>query len=105
MSDLDFLTDPDRACADLPVEVFFPAQPGDGAAALRVCRRCPVQQDCLQYALDHPQHGIWGGTTAKDRRAMARAAGRSYWLVRSHPLAGPPPTPEAVRRRELRSTG
>jgi len=41
--------------------------------AKRVCRSCSVQAECLAYALsvDDP-HGIWGGTTPWERRAMKR---------------------------------
>jgi WhiB family transcriptional regulator, redox-sensing transcriptional regulator len=61
--------DDDEAAAD-----FFPAK-GDGEAAARavaVCGRCPVQQDCLAWALwNSERYGIWGGTTYPTRRKLA----------------------------------
>jgi WhiB family redox-sensing transcriptional regulator len=31
-------------------------------AAVTICRSCPVQTDCLAYAVEHSQYdGIWGG--------------------------------------------
>jgi WhiB family redox-sensing transcriptional regulator len=44
----------------------------DHARAL--CGGCSVQPQCLELALRIPagQHGIWGATTARDRRAMLR---------------------------------
>ena len=40
-------------------------------AATRVCARCPVRRLCLAYALaNREQHGIWGGTTPRQRRAL-----------------------------------
>ncbi|WP_068166274.1 WhiB family transcriptional regulator [Rhodococcus phenolicus] len=32
------------------------------AAALAVCRACPVTGACRAAAADHDAHGIWGGT-------------------------------------------
>jgi WhiB family redox-sensing transcriptional regulator len=37
------------------------------AEARRVCRRCPVQPECLQHAITNDEHGIWGGTTRAER--------------------------------------
>ena len=44
-------------------------------AAIDMCRKCPVLKQCLEYALRHPESarsGIWGGTTAAQRRKMLR---------------------------------
>jgi WhiB family redox-sensing transcriptional regulator len=36
--------------------------PERARAALAICRGCPVQQECLQYALEtNTRTGIWGG--------------------------------------------
>lgn len=36
-----------------------------------ICMSCPVQQACLDYALDTREpFGIWGGFTEHERRAM-----------------------------------
>lgn len=59
-------------------ELFFPH--GSDIRALRQARRakmfcaqCPVRDECLRYALASGQaHGIWGGTTAEERRQLAR---------------------------------
>ncbi|MEU1342015.1 WhiB family transcriptional regulator [Streptomyces sp. NPDC090075] len=46
-------------------------------AAKAVCRRCPVLEKCLAWAVDAgPIEGIWGGTTEGERRAMRRPAER-----------------------------
>ncbi len=40
--------------------------------AVEICERCPVRDDCLQWALEMPEPvGIWGGTTPKQRRRLA----------------------------------
>src|SRR5262245_28265876 len=48
--------------------------------ALAYCRLCPVLARCLQYAFDHNdiqgEQGIWGGTTAYQRRQIRRGRSR-----------------------------
>lgn len=43
-------------------------------AAVAVCRACPVREVCLEYALEHGELGVWGGTTERERREQRRAA-------------------------------
>lgn len=39
--------------------------------AKAVCRVCPVQADCLRYAIESTeQYGIWGGYTETERRQL-----------------------------------
>jgi len=66
------------ACRDEDPELFFPIG-NTGPALLQieeakaVCRRCPVIDDCLQWALDSGQDaGVWGGTSEDERRALKR---------------------------------
>ena len=60
------------ACRNHPdPDLWFPEY-GDHdpqPQALRICRTCPVRTPCLRYifTLPHPQHGIWGGTTPRER--------------------------------------
>jgi WhiB family redox-sensing transcriptional regulator len=36
--------------------------------AVKICARCPVQVECLQFALDHQEmEGMWGGLTPAER--------------------------------------
>jgi WhiB family redox-sensing transcriptional regulator len=65
------------ACQTADPELFFPVA-GAGAAlaeiarAKAVCGRCPVREQCLDYAIESGQaHGVWGGTTVDERRAIA----------------------------------
>ncbi|MFK8909066.1 WhiB family transcriptional regulator [Streptomyces sp. YS-3] len=54
-----------------PDELFV-----EGAAQNRakaVCTGCPVRTECLAHALDERiEHGIWGGMTERERRALLR---------------------------------
>jgi WhiB family transcriptional regulator, redox-sensing transcriptional regulator len=65
-------------------ELFFVAGRENSQAALlqikeakRVCQGCPVKSNCLQWALGTGQeHGVMGGMSAEERRALLRKARR-----------------------------
>jgi WhiB family transcriptional regulator, redox-sensing transcriptional regulator len=39
--------------------------------AKAICGRCPVQRDCLRFALEsRTEFGIWGGLNGKERRSV-----------------------------------
>ncbi len=43
--------------------------------ARAVCAGCPARASCLGHALTAGEdHGVWGGTTPEERRAMRRRA-------------------------------
>lgn len=64
-------------CQEDP-ELMFSVDPRDEARAKRVCASCPVREACRSYALETGQdYGVWGGTTADERRAL-----RAAWLLR-----------------------
>lgn len=66
------------SCRDLDANMFFPAGETGPAAiqiaqAKAICRNCPVQMKCLEFALaTHQDYGIWGGTTEEERREIRR---------------------------------
>lgn len=70
----------DAACARIQVDLAPIADPWFGARrevdrAKEICQTCPVQDECLQYALEHRiEHGVWGGTSARERRRMRAEA-------------------------------
>ncbi|MFJ5272771.1 WhiB family transcriptional regulator [Streptomyces sp. NPDC088358] len=42
-------------------------------SAKAVCTGCPVRTECLAHALDRRiEHGVWGGMTERERRALLR---------------------------------
>ena len=66
----------DGACRGSDPETFYPRSNDnyDAAPALVICGMCPVRAECLDYALRvHEDHGIWGGTTARERRRRRAA--------------------------------
>lgn len=71
------------ACLDEDPELFFPIG-NTGPAILQieeakaVCRRCEVREQCLQWALEAGQdHGVWGGLSEDERRALKRRNARA----------------------------
>jgi WhiB family transcriptional regulator, redox-sensing transcriptional regulator len=68
----------EAACRHVAPELFFPI--GTTGAAIveieeakRVCAVCPVQSQCLEFALRTRQEfGIWGGTTEEERRLLVK---------------------------------
>ncbi|WP_042428033.1 WhiB family transcriptional regulator [Streptacidiphilus anmyonensis] len=70
-------------CKDEDPDLFFPIG-NNGPALLQieeakaVCRRCPVMEHCLQWALITGQDaGVWGGMSEDERRNMLRRASRN----------------------------
>jgi WhiB family redox-sensing transcriptional regulator len=64
------------ACRGADLEVFFPGRGESAGPARRVCAACPVRQPCLDYAISNRiAHGIWGGLTEQERRAL-----QSRWV-------------------------
>ena len=88
MTEMSFLLDGDgedeqplpwqgeALCAQTDPEAFFPEKGGSTREAKRICNRCPVRTDCLEYALSHDERfGIWGGLSERERRRLKRRAG------------------------------
>lgn len=75
---LDLLgNDPDwqerAACRETDPEAFFPEKGGSTREAKRICSRCEVKGECLEYALGHDERfGIWGGLSERERRRLKR---------------------------------
>ena len=71
------------ACLTEDPELFFPV--GNTGPALqqieeakKICMRCVVREQCLSWALEAGQdHGVWGGLSEDERRAIKRRAARS----------------------------
>ncbi|MFF9025678.1 WhiB family transcriptional regulator [Streptomyces eurythermus] len=74
------------ACRDEDPDLFFPLGTSGPALlqieeAKAVCRRrCPVIEQCLQWALESgTDEGVWGGLSEDERRSMRRRAARRRW--------------------------
>jgi len=61
------------SCRNLAPETFFPSDGVGVDVARKICERCPVKSPCLEYAMEnHIDHGVWGGTSERERRRIAR---------------------------------
>ena len=70
-------------CAQVDPELFFPLVVS-GQEAKKICKKCPVRLQCLDFALGMQTterfYGIWGGLDPDELRTLKRrrdyAAGR-----------------------------
>lgn len=63
------------ACRTRPDVAFFVERGQDSRPAKQVCAGCVVQQQCLDYAIEHRiSHGIWGGCSERERRRLRTSA-------------------------------
>lgn len=67
------------ACIGTDPDAFFPTEHGQERSARiinakKLCSGCPVQNECLTYALEAGEaFGVWGGLDARERRTLRRA--------------------------------
>lgn len=60
-------------CREEPPTMFFPSDGVGVEVARRICATCDVKLVCLEYALrNRIDHGVWGGTSERERRRIAR---------------------------------
>lgn len=59
-------------CREVDMDLFFPESHQTGEIAKRVCRKCEVINECLQYAIETRSVGIWGGTSENQRIKLRR---------------------------------
>lgn len=61
------------ACRTHPPDLFFPTRGADVTLPQSICASCPVREPCATYAAPWPGlQGVWGGTTAQERRTWRR---------------------------------
>ncbi|WP_405810700.1 WhiB family transcriptional regulator [Streptomyces sp. NBC_00210] len=79
----------DAACVEEDPDLFFPVG-STGPALLQVteaksvCGRCPVREQCLEWAIELGQDfGVWGGLDENERRALKRRTARRHSRARS----------------------
>jgi WhiB family redox-sensing transcriptional regulator len=69
------------ACRDKDPSWFFfdgGNQQAHSARARAVCVSCPVVDVCREYAIaNNIEHGIWGGTSSRDRKRIRAARNRA----------------------------
>ena len=62
----------DALCAQTYPDGFFPEKGDNPREAKRLCGRCPVSAQCLEFALsmDVNPPGVWGGLSREERRLL-----------------------------------
>jgi WhiB family redox-sensing transcriptional regulator len=69
------------ACRSASPDLFFAEDPRGQAAAIEVCKACPVLAECLDYAVKTNSEGIWGGLLPSQLDQVKRR--RREWQYRS----------------------
>jgi WhiB family redox-sensing transcriptional regulator len=59
-------------CVGEDPDVFFPSHGSPGTEARLICGICRVHDDCLEYATEADEYGIWGGLDQDERRNLKR---------------------------------
>jgi WhiB family redox-sensing transcriptional regulator len=81
----EFMSDAEAPpCSESFPDAFFPEEVEDANGkvisssykheyeAKLICAECPLRIQCLTFALENNEPGIWGGTTDNERRLMKR---------------------------------
>lgn len=68
-------------CVGEPPYIFYSANLNLLDVARKICKDCPVQLECLRYAIEHNEYGVWGGKTEEERKFLKRSS-----LVQGLPL-------------------
>lgn len=92
------------ACIGEDPELFFPVGTtgpalAQIAEAKAVCRQCPVNAECLRWALASGQDaGVWGGMSEDERRVLKRNNARGTPRAPSRPKRSGGRTPMVAQR-------
>ena len=58
-------------CKSSKPNLFGSEHPARVAAAKRICSTCPIVSECLTWAINNLEDGVWGGTTKHERALLA----------------------------------
>lgn len=60
-------------CNQTDPDAFYPDVGESPKDAKKVCMKCDVREECLEYALENDEEfGVWGGLTRRERRRLKR---------------------------------
>ena len=64
-------------CREVGTEFFFTEEDNERdisvyALGKTICSGCLVRRECLEWAVKHEAHGLWGGMTPRERMAIRR---------------------------------
>lgn len=65
------------ACRDADPDLFFPEFGESAGPAKRICAGCPVQAECLAFAVASGERfGVFGGLSERERHGMGTTPSR-----------------------------
>ena len=64
----------EASCKDADPTLFFAESNSKVAHAKKVCASCPIQQLCLEWALENAEDGVYGSLTPRERMKMRAGA-------------------------------
>ena len=68
-------------------DIFHPHRGESLLPARNVCHKCPVKQECLEFAVDERiTYGVWGGMSPPERKRWALQNGKEADPVEDEPL-------------------
>jgi hypothetical protein len=70
-------------CIGADPDTFFPSHGAPGTEAREICASCAVREDCLEYATEADEFGIWGGLNQGERRSLERRQRRRRTAARA----------------------
>ena len=75
------------ACEGEDVELFFaetsePDFKHKTEQAKKFCGTCPYVAECMEWAFNNNEMGVWGGTTERERAVMKRKGLRPWNLYK-----------------------
>jgi hypothetical protein len=70
-------------CVGADPEIFFPSHGDPGTQARQICASCGVRGDCLKYATETDEFGIWAGLDQQQRRALRKKQQRREAAART----------------------
>ncbi len=64
-------------CREVGTEFFFTEENNETnisvyALGKTICSGCSVRQQCLEWAVRHEAHGLWGGMTPRERMLIRK---------------------------------
>ena len=62
-------------CAQVGGDLWFPdkgVDTGTFPKAIQICHQCRHRLECAEWGIQNERHGIWGGLTAVQRKAIRR---------------------------------
>lgn len=71
MEDADWIDE--AVCLGVNPNLFYPERGESTREAKQVCASCPVQRECLEYAVQNVEKfGIWGMMSERERRKVRK---------------------------------